>query len=182
MITAAHCIKSANVSSFSVVLGKTTREREEESGEGERCGGAQLLRVRKIVVHENFNPRELTYDLALVFVSSRYNQSARFADDVQPACLPRMNKDSLRARSLFGDDEEEFMYEAGESGVTSGWGLTDEGDRRSAAKRLQFVSVPMVHTERCAADYRELVQIREDIQFCAGKEGGGQVRVSTIVQ
>ncbi len=151
VVTAAHCFKHLDLESYTVVLGRLSNDDSKECSQ-------QKLKLRKVIVHPDFNSRELTYDIALAFVETKYKQSATFTDQVQPACMP--------AKSDSG------LYSTGLSGTASGWGLTDESDRFSASPTLQFVSVPMLHHERCSSAYSKLVQIREEIQFCAGNDRG----------
>lgn len=77
---------------------------------------------------------QLTNDVAIVWVRTKYNQSIRFTDYVLPACLPT--------------PEQVNLYNQGDTGFVSGWGLTEEQDRSSAAKKLQYVAVPMTSTSR----------------------------------
>ena len=87
----------------------------------------QRFRLRKTVIHPRFDARRLVYDIALAWIETEYNQTAMFSPHVQPACLP--------------PEEEASLYESGEVGTASGWGLTDEGDSGSAATALQYVQV-----------------------------------------
>lgn len=66
----------------------------------------------------------------------------------------------------------EDLYTAGAVTTVSGWGLTDESDRGSAASTLQFVSVPIINNEMCASAYSSLIQINPELQFCAGNDQG----------
>ena len=71
----------------------------------------------------NINSINGINDISIIWIRSKYNQSARFTDSVLPACLP--------------DHSHGELYRSNEMGLVSGWGLTDEADRTSAAKMLQ---------------------------------------------
>jgi len=120
VITAAHCFKHFNLTEYEIRLGRHDSHERDECGE-------QRVRLRAVHVHDEFNAARLSSDLALVFVASEYDQKVLFTDVIQPACLPASTEDPL--------------YSVGSVGYVSGWGLTDEKDSGSAAKKLQWVSV-----------------------------------------
>jgi hypothetical protein len=123
VVTAAHCFKHLNLTAYEVRVGRHNVDNRRECAE-------QRLRARKVIIHPDFKPNELSSDLALIFVASEYDQGVLFTDSVQPACLPTVE-----------DEEDASIYAVGLSGDVSGWGLTDEHDRTSAATKLQYVTV-----------------------------------------
>ncbi len=86
---------------------------------------------------------------------------------VQPVCLP----DPAGSSPFLSD-----MYATGLVGDVSGWGLTDEADKDSGSKLLQFVSVPITTLSVCRSSYQRLITINSEIQvslervLCPGKE------------
>lgn len=95
-ITAAHC-SAGWLGSLVVVLGEHDIGSENDASPIER-------KVRRIVVHPEFDRVRLENDIALVELDS----AVTFSRNVQPICLPRANDD-------FAD----------QSAFVSGWGRTD---------------------------------------------------------
>eukprot|EP00094_Tigriopus_californicus_P011644 TCALIF_11249-PA protein Name:"Similar to F2 Prothrombin (Sus scrofa)" AED:0.15 eAED:0.15 QI:0/0/0/0.5/1/1/2/0/425 len=149
LITASHCIKVIDASLYTVILGKHGYDSAPACDE-------QRFEVRKIVVHPQFNKRTLLNDITLLWIRTPWNQTARYTEYIQPACLP--------------DADDRDLYEAGSVGQVSGWGLMDESDRTSAAHFLQHVGVPITTHTVCSKSYQHRVVINAEKQFCAGND------------
>jgi len=153
IVTAAHCITSNNMKDYSIVMGKQKQDTNYKSY------NEQHLNAKEILVHPSYSKHNLLNDIALIWVESKYNQTARFTDYIQPACLPHHNANV------------ESLYQVGEHGIVSGWGLLDE-NHKTGSETLQHVSVPIVDSTKCIRAYSRLVQMDSNLQFCAGNNRG----------
>lgn len=137
---------------YTVILG-----RQYVQAQDEQCPGYQQeFRVSELSVHPQFNKRMLTNDIALLWITSSFNQTVKFTDYVLPVCLPL---------SLEG------LYQAGSYGTVSGWGLLNETQSRGS-NSLQHVSLPLKSHSQCHEAYGKFVDMDETIQFCAGNDKG----------
>ncbi|XP_053331422.1 acrosin-like [Spea bombifrons] len=146
VLTAAHCFKTMKrlVSKWQIILGGFQLSDPSRSD-------VQIRSIDSYVQHEHYNPRTERNDVALI----KLNQTVRFTDFVQPACLPSDTKD----------------IHAMDHCYISGWGVTKDKTIQTA-DILQEAKVNQIPLERCngSAWYNGEVH---DYNLCAGYEEGG---------
>lgn len=109
-----------------------------------------------------------------IFIHEGYRHGAGFDNDIALIKLP--NKVAINSNimpvCLPGEDAEAFMR-TDNIGTVSGWGLTQSG---FLARNLQFVEIPIVDHQKCAAAYekKSLHPKVTDNMLCAGVESGGK--------
>ena len=143
--------------------------------------------IEKIIIHENFIPKEthgrlldmsVPYDIALI----RVNESIplflenNYISSVNPICLP-WNATNIPDPTTIDDLK------------VTGWGkmTRSEGARsinnknlnliKAFAKKLQAVTIPGVDIATCRTETRspyKRIYIDDEIQFCAGKPAFGR--------
>ncbi|NWJ11897.1 CTRC protein, partial [Crypturellus undulatus] len=138
VLTAAHCISSFYT--YRVALGKQNLKEEE--------AGAVNVAVEKIIVHENWNSKLITNDIALVKLA----ESVQESESIQPACLPP-------AGLLLPQDYPCYI---------TGWGrIRTYGP---AADTLQQALLPVVDEATCTQSNWWGSQVTSDM-VCAGGDG-----------
>ena len=115
--------------------------------------------VTKVLIHQQFNRRHLTNDIALMWLKTPYNQTVQYRENILPVCLPD------------GHEQSQAYYLPGTLGTVSGWGLLEETAKKGS-NILQYVSLPVLAHERCDNAYGRFVDINSDVQFCAGNHDG----------
>lgn len=138
IITAAHCIIDDVVNNYMVVAGTENR----------RGSDGSITRVRKIVVHPNYDTITNDYDAALLFLASP---------------LP-LNDVTIASIALTSTNPK-----AGDRAVVTGWGNTKAGGIPSS--KLMEVEVPVVNHEECSEAYTP--SPITDNMICAGILGVG---------
>jgi hypothetical protein len=144
LVSAAHCMFNSEKnfaripeSQYKVFCGDHNR-RQTESTE-------QMVTVRKITVHEGYNPRDNPNDIAILELST----SLTFNNFVSPICLPPAD------------------VPVGSKCVVTGWGDTEHTADDSV---LQQVIVPIVSQSDCRVRYPRLTAGN----LCAGLTEGGK--------
>ncbi|XP_046734117.1 brachyurin-like [Diprion similis] len=140
VLTAAHCVDVAV--SAEVVLG-AQYIREDESTQ-------VVLQVAEIIVHENWDTRNIRNDLALL----RLPSPIQFSERIQPIRLP--------SRSQVG---ETF---ASDTGIVSGWGR-DSDSSSSISPVLRWTQNPIITNFVCTRYYFFSVT---SSQICLSGRGG----------
>ncbi|XP_077986726.1 low-density lipoprotein receptor-related protein 5-like [Glandiceps talaboti] len=153
VITAAHCLAPmmASTETLQLHLGKLNREEHEEQ--------EKTVTAADIIPHPDFDAHTFDSDVALI----RLNEHVSYTDDITPICLP-----SVR--------DSERMVQAGKWGWITGWGRTENGNRRASILRKARLEIrsrsscedahtdPVTHTMFCAGgDGRD---------SCGGDSGG----------
>ncbi|AWP19482.1 putative transmembrane protease serine 9-like [Scophthalmus maximus] len=144
VLTAAHCVKSANTNNLVVYLG---RKSQEGSNPNEVSRTAT-----QIINHPDYNVVTNDNDLSLVKLSS----PVTFTSYILPVCLPA-------ASSTF--------YSGTDTWVT-GWGNIGSGVVLPSPQNLMEVEVPVVANRQCRCDYG--VDTITDNMICAGLRTGGK--------
>lgn len=134
VMTAAHC-----------VYGRLERIYSVRAGSEMRSQGGQLVDVKKIVMHPEYLPSGLYYDIAMMKLVSNLNFNTR----VWSVALPPIG----------------YIVPDGADLLVSGWGTLEF--RGSSSERLQKVIVPAVSNEECAKAYGNI----RDHKICAGIVG-----------
>lgn len=120
-------------------------------GSEKYASGGTIVNVKRIVVHEDYNPRTIDFDYSLLELS----EPLTFSDKVQPIELPTVD-DVLPDGSIC---------------VISGWGNTLNSSESRA--HLRGASVPIVNQEKCIDAYQNTNHVTPRM-ICAGYEEGGK--------
>ncbi|NXJ73276.1 OVCH2 protein, partial [Trogon melanurus] len=147
VVTAAHCVLDRNLLEYLNVTAGEHDLRIRETGE-------QMLPVKNIIKHPNFDPsRPMNYDIALLKLDGAFS----FSSSVLPACLP--------------DPGEKF--EAGYICTACGWGRLNENG--VLPQVLHEVDLPILNREECSRALSTLKRpIQGDTIMCAGFPDGGK--------
>lgn len=146
VLTAAHC-QPGMFGSLVVVV-----------GEYDLIGNTDKLKpivrkVKRMIVHRDYNPSNFDNDIALLELESPY----QIQPHVVPICLP--------------DKEEEFI---GQPAMVAGWGKLSFGGPVPSV--LQVAKLPVIGNKQCQEMYHQSghMKIISDSFLCAGYETGGQ--------
>ncbi|XP_029455857.1 ovochymase-1 [Rhinatrema bivittatum] len=145
IMTAAHCMGIGKDPSYwTVIVGDHDRTLNEST--------EQVRRVRRIVLHDNYDYRTYDSDLALI----QLDMELVYNDVVRPICLPDRKKPLLSSSVC----------------IVTGWGKTQEDGMLSS--RLQQLQVPIMDNEICETSYyaNRLGGITEGM-ICAGFPSSG---------
>ncbi|XP_043206429.1 limulus clotting factor C-like isoform X1 [Amphibalanus amphitrite] len=148
VVTAAHCVYRADISSMKIRLGEyNVREYSE------RYPHEDYSLERK-VVHPKYNPSNFENDLSMVKLS----KDVVFKEHIVPVCLP--------------NTDESFV---GDTATAIGWGRTAHGVA-STPNVLQEVDVVVIDQQTCqnwykGAGRREVIH---KVFLCAGYKDGGR--------
>ncbi|XP_055383828.1 vitellin-degrading protease-like [Condylostylus longicornis] len=140
VLTASHCFHShgTDPESFSVRVGTNRR-----SGDG------QILKVKKIIPHPEFNIKTYNHDIAIV----KLKDKLKFNDKIQPIELSEITE----------------ILPVGEFGIASGFGLLSF-DKGGFPTILQKVNLKVLDQTVCQRKYEKVNRITE-FMFCAGGDG-----------
>lgn len=115
-----------------------------------------LPQVHKIIVHSEFNPDNLSDDIAIIRLSTEANLN----DYVQPICLWDVNKKGI------SEVTNKF-------GTVIGWGATEAN---TLSVVLRQAIMPIVSLTTCLNSNREFFgTFLSDKNFCAGFRNGTSV-------
>ncbi|XP_075399682.1 transmembrane protease serine 11B [Tenrec ecaudatus] len=134
LVTAAHCFKkSQNPKNYTVSFGTRVTPPYMEH------------HVKKIIIHEAYNPKEYHDDIAIVLLT----ENVLFNNDVHRVCLPEASQ----------------IFSPGEGVVVTGWGALFHDGQYPVV--LQKAPVKIIDTNTCNAveAYNGLVL---DTMLCAG--------------
>lgn len=142
IVTASHCVYGRHADNFTIVAGTSIRN----------AADGIVVRVAKIIMHEEYNNALYTNDIALMILASP---------------LP-LNGVSIAAIPLASQ-----IPKQGSETIITGWGTTSSGGYSS--DKLLAVKVPVVSNERCDAAYAAYYGPGRitDSMLCAGVEGVG---------
>jgi len=143
VITAAHCCRAHSPSSVTVLAGDYHRLGHTDMYE-------QEVEVAHMLVHEDYNSRDMANDICLVMLKAPIT----YNDYVGPVPLPPPLQE----------------YSPGTVCTVSGWGATVQGG--AMANTLQKVDVGVVGDEECIAAYPDYEVLWS--MMCAGYDEGGQ--------
>ncbi|XP_064470284.1 plasma kallikrein-like [Ornithodoros turicata] len=120
---------------------------------------ALCVRVRKILIHQRFDRRRFTHDLALLSLTERMKVSGADAtkDYSGQICLPDPKKHNFKDREC----------------VTTGWGVTTKSDMRSRSNVLMKTSMPVLSWLNCSDAYPSFKSLKRWL-ICAGYWKGGK--------
>jgi len=162
VVTAAHCLSSCMLPDiYSVVVGSLAigwHKHIQEPNE-------QKLKVHAFILHPDWDPRTLTNDVALLYVSTLSGGGVQWSSWVRPICLATPGAPGAPATPS-------LLHNQGEEMLLSGFGDTEEDGE--VALTLQVANVPLVSEAKCAHDYNKSGdKIDYTTQFCAGSDLGG---------
>jgi len=143
VLTAAHCMESMGLADTYVMAGFLAVNNRDT---------AQIRKIRKIHVHENFVRDLYEQDIALL----ELEEPIKYSAIVMPVCLPPPLKDHTD-----------------QTATLTGWGR--QWNDGPLADQLNMVQLPVVNNERCMSWYESSGsrQLIPDSTFlCAGYENG----------
>jgi len=80
VVTAAHCFNNGkDPVNFTLTAGEHDLRKAD--------GTEQVIPIEQIIIHPNYNPTGIDYDVALI----KLRQQITFNNDVRPVCLPTMD-------------------------------------------------------------------------------------------
>jgi len=138
ILTAAHCVDGQSASRLKVRVGSLQHN-----------SGGSLISISKIVMHSNYNPSTIDYDIALLHTSADIPLST-----------------NVKAVSLPSSEPS-----AGTNVLVAGWGTTRQG-ASTLPTNLQKVTVPIVSRSSCQSAYGSSSITNRMI--CAGLSAGGK--------
>lgn len=139
-ISAAHCVQRTSPSMITLRIGSE-----------KYATGGESVKVKRIVVHEDYNPRTIDFDFSLLELT----EPLTFTDKIQAIDLPT-------ADDVIADGSNCWI---------SGWGVTmNSSESRS---KLRGAFVPIVNQEKCVDAYRSTNNVTPRM-ICAGYEEGGK--------
>ncbi|GAU88613.1 hypothetical protein RvY_01282 [Ramazzottius varieornatus] len=153
IITAAHCASAVQQNQLQLVIGALDITKFDAFLQ---MIPEQRFGADRVILNENFNRRQLLFDIALIRLDGRIN----FNGQAQPVCLPQQGEDFV-----------------GSMGLISGWGKLGENDVGSSAQ-MNFVQLPVMMNRDCQMmfsnrDPPQKVIIRNE-WICAGFREGGR--------
>jgi len=151
IVTAAHCLdEDIAANYYHVVLGDhRTRAID---------GTEQEFRVKKFIIHPNYNKDTSDTDIALLQIrESSDGQCAIFNDNVKPICLPTAVN----------------QFKEGHSCFITGWGKTSTTSAIAYQNALRQALVPLISDSTCRTKTRYRSSMITDNMMCAGYLQGG---------
>lgn len=149
VLTGAHCVAKLNTAEYKVRAGEWDTQTEKERLP------YQERTVSQVIIHSDFNPQVLTHNVALLILSSPFDQ----ADHIGTICLPRQNEVSSSRNCL-----------------ASGWGKDIFGKEGNFQVILKKIELPMVERTACQQALRK-TRLGPEFNLhrsfvCAGGEAG----------
>ncbi|KAM4635778.1 polyserase-2 [Polymixia lowei] len=144
VLTAAHCLPSADTSNLLVYLGR-------QSQQGLNPNEVSRT-VSQIFPHPNYTASTSDNDICLLRLSSPVS----FTDFIRPVCLAAPDS----------------SFHAGTNSWVTGWGTIRSGVPLPSPQTLQEVDVPVVGNRQCNCNYG-VGTITENM-ICAGLTAGGR--------
>ncbi|XP_055360546.1 transmembrane protease serine 9-like [Betta splendens] len=144
VLTAAHCIITSTLSDWTLYFGIVT-----QSGPNPN----QVIRtVSQIIVNSNYNNTLDNNDIALMQLTS----SITFNNYIRPICLASSSSQFYNSTPCWA----------------TGWGRLGSDQPLVAYNILQEVQIPVVGPKECSCDYKESVNITDQM-ICAGQPNKG---------
>ncbi|KAK7134261.1 hypothetical protein R3I93_017618 [Phoxinus phoxinus] len=148
VMTAAHCIASTNINSWTLYLGRQTQSTSDANSNEVRVG------VQSIIVHPKYNNSLLNNDISLMKLS----QPVNFTSYIRPVCLASIGS----------------VFHNGTTCWATGWGNIGKDQPLPGPQTLQEVEVPVVGSSQCSCQYKNVKGITITPQMiCAGRTSKG---------
>lgn len=120
----------------------------------------QMLPIKKIVIHPEWNSRKAQNDIALVMTT----KAITFSNKARPICLP---------------PSEDYNITAGHKATVAGYGFTTDNLLVNVLpSKLQAVEIPIIRMENCRKSYNISRIPITDKMVCAGSSLYGHCSVS----
>lgn len=153
ILTAAHCVQGFIIVDYDMFI-------RVRVGSSNRTSGGMLCKVKKVILHEEYQkPTLFDNDIAILVLKLRL----QYSPAIQPVSLPPLDADLPDNSTVF----------------VSGWGYTNREDEKDIPIILNAVSVPIVDRDVCHKTYKNLT-IAEELNvrvtnnmICAGLFGVG---------
>ncbi|XP_068193692.1 prostasin-like [Antennarius striatus] len=143
VLTAAHCVDSdVPLTDYDIFLG---RQNQMGSNPNE-----VMRKASKIIIHPQYNPKEVYNDIALIQLSGPVN----FTNFIRPVCLAAVGSE----------------YKDGKECWVTGWGDISMISPLLPPQTLQEVVVPIVSNSDC----NKIYQLITNKMMCAGYSEGGK--------
>ncbi|XP_070611107.1 acrosin-like [Erythrolamprus reginae] len=144
ILTAAHCFTDIrHLTNWELVFGTNKLSHPGPD--------AEVRFLKRVVQHENYQPRQQINDIALV----ELDDPVKCSDYIQPACFPDSSVDVSSMVHCY----------------IAGWGYTREIDK-APSDVLKEAKVDLISTEKCNSSNWYYGSISSS-NLCAGFEGGG---------
>uniref|UniRef100_A0A673IKS9 Serine protease 27-like n=1 Tax=Sinocyclocheilus rhinocerous TaxID=307959 RepID=A0A673IKS9_9TELE len=148
VMTAAHCIISTNLNSWTLYLGRQTQITSAANPNEVRVG------IQSITIHPKYNNPLFNNDISLMKLS----QPVTFTPYIRPVCLA--SKGSVFHNATFC--------------WATGWGNIGKNQPLPAPQALQEVEVPVVGSSQCSCQYKPVGDATITAQMiCAGRADKG---------
>lgn len=129
VLTAAHCVYGLRVENFVVVLGlHYLNESNAEKSTSE------TFRVRRVILHENYNHKDPNYDIALIKLKTK----AKMSKYINTICLP---ESPLLADSILN-----------EHAIVAGWGR-DPSINEFSNRKLQQTYLKVINGQQLCSKH-----------------------------
>ncbi|XP_045502391.1 CLIP domain-containing serine protease 2-like isoform X1 [Colias croceus] len=158
VLTAAHCIKGADLPSTwslnEVRLGEWNLKSNEDCNKDDCALPVVNVPVEEVIAHEKYNAHDgnQQHDIALIRLAHEVN----FTDFVKPICLP------------YTSEFERKTFE-GLTMEVAGWGKTET---KSTSDVKLKVRLPVIRQDDCKDVYSAANRVITDKQMCAGGVSG----------
>uniref|UniRef100_A0A670ZMC4 Acrosin n=1 Tax=Pseudonaja textilis TaxID=8673 RepID=A0A670ZMC4_PSETE len=150
ILTAAHCFRDISIDPLHLTNWELVFGTNKLSHPGP---DAEVRFPKRVVQHENYQPRQQINDIALV----ELDDPVKCSDYIQPACLPDSSVDVSNMVHCY----------------IAGWGYTREkGENKAPSDILKEAKVDLIPTEKCNSSNWYYGSISAS-NLCAGFEGGG---------
>ncbi|KAK2877018.1 hypothetical protein Q8A67_021114 [Cirrhinus molitorella] len=148
VMTAAHCIISTNVNSWTLYLGRQTQILSAANPNEVRVG------IQSITVHPKYNNTLFNNDISLMKLS----QPVTFTQYIRPVCLASKGSVFHNATLCWA----------------TGWGNIGKNQALPSPQTLQEVEIPVVGSSQCTCQYKPIGGVTITPQMiCAGKADKG---------
>src|SRR5271165_1062421 len=164
VLTAAHCFGSDRADDYDdataddvLVVEATNVLTPSKFGGGNAAG--RRLRVKRILVHEQWNPRSRENDIALLELAAPAISKPISVLTKQPARSSGVQTDSPESEGIIA--------------TVTGWGHLGFDDPRAPTNLMQ-VEIPLVSLPTCKQAYADRGGVIDERTICAGERAGSK--------
>nr|ACQ58652.1 Polyserase-2 precursor [Anoplopoma fimbria] len=146
VLTAAHCIVTNSLRSWTLYFGRETQSGPNSNEENRG--------VSQIIVHPDYNNTLFNNDIALMKLST----SVTFTDYIRPVCLASSSSQFHTSTPCWA----------------TGWGNLGKDESLPGSYQLQEVQIPVIGEKQCTCNYQPEPAVNiTDTMICAGQENKG---------
>ncbi|XP_016102034.1 testisin [Sinocyclocheilus grahami] len=149
VMTAAHCIISTNLSTWTLYLGRHTQNNLASNPNANEV----RVGIQSIIVHPKYNNTLYNNDISLMKLS----QPVTFTQYIRPVCLASKGSVFHNATSCWA----------------TGWGNIGKNQALPAPQTLQEVEIPVVGNSQCTCQYEPAGGKITPLMICAGRADKG---------